>query len=209
MLHCSGTKSWIFATPWAGLHARLLCPPLSPGVCSNSCLLSRWCHPTILSSVTPLLLLPSTFPSIRVFSSELALHIRWSKYWNFSFSMSPSMNIQGWRLLRFPWLARRSNQSVLKEINSEYSFSAYYYDNLPRVPTGKCIYTYRFWTLFLLKISTIGPQFGEFIDILEGERRQGPLIVFSHFFSPPSLPFTLHWCSLVVSEVYILFSNRW
>ena len=157
----------------------------------------------------PLLLLPSTFPSIRVFSSELALHIRWSRYWNFSFSMSPSMNIQGWRLLRFPWLARRSNQSVLKEINSEYSFTAYYYDNLPRVPTGKCIYTYRFWTLFLLKISTIGPQFWEFIDILEGERRQGPLIVFSHFFSPPSLPFTLHWCSLVVSEVYILLSNRW
>ena len=44
----------------------------------------------------PLFLLPSVFPSIRVFSSELALCIRWPKYWNFSFSISPSMNIQGW-----------------------------------------------------------------------------------------------------------------
>ena len=44
----------------------------------------------------PLLLLPSVFPSIRVFSNELTLHIRWPKYWNFSFSLSPSMNIQSW-----------------------------------------------------------------------------------------------------------------
>ena len=44
----------------------------------------------------PLLLLPSTSPSIRVFSDELALRIRWPKYWNFSFSISPSVNIQGW-----------------------------------------------------------------------------------------------------------------
>ena len=43
-------------------------------------------------------LLPSIFPSIRVFSSESVLHIRWPKYWNFSFSLSP-MNIQGWFLL--------------------------------------------------------------------------------------------------------------
>ena len=44
----------------------------------------------------PLLLLPSIFPSMRVFSSESALHIRWPKYWSFSFSISPSMNMQGW-----------------------------------------------------------------------------------------------------------------
>ena len=44
----------------------------------------------------PLLLLPSIFPRIRVFSSELAFHIRWSKYWSFSFSITPAMNIQGW-----------------------------------------------------------------------------------------------------------------
>ena len=44
----------------------------------------------------PLLLLPSIFPSIRVFSNESALHIRWPKYWSFSFSISPSNGIQGW-----------------------------------------------------------------------------------------------------------------
>ena len=60
-------------------HARVPCPSLSSRVCSNSCPLSRWCHSTI-SSCRPLLLLPSIFPSIRVFSKESALHIRWSRY---------------------------------------------------------------------------------------------------------------------------------
>ena len=44
----------------------------------------------------PLLLLPSIFPSMGVFSNELAVRIRWPKYWSFSFSINPSMNIQGW-----------------------------------------------------------------------------------------------------------------
>ena len=69
-------------------HTRLLCPPLSPGVYSNSCPLNQWCYLTISFSANLLLLLPSIFPSIRVFSNESALHIRWPKYW--SFSISPS-----------------------------------------------------------------------------------------------------------------------
>ena len=59
-------------------HARLPCPSPTPGAYSNSCPLSQWCHPTI-SSCFPLLLLPSIFPSIRVFSDESLLHIRWPK----------------------------------------------------------------------------------------------------------------------------------
>ena len=51
-----------------------------------------------------LLILPSVFPSMRVFSSESVLQIRWPKYWSFSFSISPSMNIQGWFLLRLTGL---------------------------------------------------------------------------------------------------------
>jgi len=63
-----------------GLHpARLPCPSPTPGADSNSCPLSQWCHPTISSSVVPLLLLPSILPSIKVSSNESALHIRWSK----------------------------------------------------------------------------------------------------------------------------------
>ena len=74
---------------------RLPCPSLSPRLCSNSGPLSWWCHPTISSSVLiTLLLLPSIFPSIKVFSSETALWIRWPKYWN-SASILP-MNIQDW-----------------------------------------------------------------------------------------------------------------
>ena len=69
-------------------HTRLLCPPLSPRVSSDSCLLSRWCHPS-----HPLLLhspLSSVFPSIGIFRSESALPIRWPKYWSFIFSISAS-----------------------------------------------------------------------------------------------------------------------
>ena len=68
------------------LHSRLPCPLPSPGVCSNSCPLSQCCHPFC----HPLLLLPSIFPNIRVFSNELAICIRWPNYWSFSFSISPS-----------------------------------------------------------------------------------------------------------------------
>ena len=66
----------------------------------------------------PLLLLPSVFPGIRAFSNKSALHIRWLKYWTFSFSISPSNEYSG--LISFR-TARRSNQSILKEINPEYS----------------------------------------------------------------------------------------
>ena len=77
-----------FLWPHGLQQARLPCP-LSPGVCSHSCPLSQWCHPTISSSAT-LLLLPSIFPIIRIFSKDLALCIRWPKYWSFNFSVIPS-----------------------------------------------------------------------------------------------------------------------
>ena len=61
-------------------HARLPCPSLSPWVCSNSCPLSWWCHPTISSSVTSFSSCLQSFPSIRVISNELTLCIRWPKH---------------------------------------------------------------------------------------------------------------------------------
>ena len=66
-----------FLQPHGLQHTRLLCPPLSPGVCSESCPLSQWCHPTICH---PVLLLPSIFPSISFFSNELVLWVRWPKW---------------------------------------------------------------------------------------------------------------------------------
>ena len=81
------SRVWLFLWPHGLQHTRLPCPLLSPGVCLNSSQLGRWYHPT-MSSCHPLLLLPSIFPSIRVFFSESALHIRWPKYWRFSISPS-------------------------------------------------------------------------------------------------------------------------
>ena len=72
---------------------------LSPRVCTNSCPLSQWCHPTISSSV----LLPSIFPNIRVFSSESVLCIRWPNYWSFSFSISPSNEYSVLIFFRIYW----------------------------------------------------------------------------------------------------------
>ena len=87
---CSVTKSCLTLRPHGLQHARLPCPLLSPWVCSNSCRLSRWCHPTLLSAVTPFSACPQSFQEAVSFVMELALCIRWPKYWGFSFSISPS-----------------------------------------------------------------------------------------------------------------------
>ena len=69
----------------------------------------------------PLLLLPSIFPSIRVFSNELALHIRWPKYWSFSFSVSPSNEYLGLISFRTDWWDLRAVQGTLKSFLQHYS----------------------------------------------------------------------------------------
>ena len=65
-------------------HPRLPCPSASPGLCSNSCPLKSVMPSKHLTLCCPLLHLPSIFPSIRVFSNESALCIKWPKYWSFS-----------------------------------------------------------------------------------------------------------------------------
>ena len=96
-------------------HARLSCPLPTPGVCSNSCPSSGWCHPTILSC-HPLLLLPSVFPSIRVSSRESVLHIRWPKYWSFSFSISLPNEYSGLISFRIDWFDLLAVQGTLKSL---------------------------------------------------------------------------------------------
>ena len=66
----------------------------------------------------PLLLLPSIFPSIRVFSNELALRIRWPKCWSFSFSISPSNEFSGLISFRIDWLDLHVVQGTLKSLSS-------------------------------------------------------------------------------------------
>ena len=69
----------------------------------------------------PLLLLPSIFPSIRVFSNESAFHIRWPKYWSFSFNISPSIEDSGLISFRTDWLALLAIQGILKSLLQHHS----------------------------------------------------------------------------------------
>ena len=123
------------------------CPSPTPGAYSNSCPSSQWCHPTI-SSCHPLLLLPSIFPSIKVFSNESVLCIRWPKYWSFSFSISPSNEYSGLISFRMDWLdllaVQRTLQSLLQHHSSKASIllsSAFFIVQLsdPCMTTGKTI----------------------------------------------------------------------
>ena len=93
---------------WAHVlqHARPPCLSPTPGVYPNPCPLSQWCHPAICR---PLLLLPPIPPSIRVFSTESALHMRWPKYWSFSLSITPSNEHPG--LISLGWTGWISLQS--------------------------------------------------------------------------------------------------
>ena len=93
-------------------HARLPFPSPSPGVFSNSCPLTQWCHPTISSSVSPFSCPPS-FPAW-VFSNESVLRIRWPKYWSFSFS--PSNEYSGLISFRIDWFDLLAVQGTLKSL---------------------------------------------------------------------------------------------
>ena len=103
-------------------HTRPPCPSPISGVHPNPRPLSQWCHPTISFSVIPFSSCPpSTFPSIRVFSNESALHIRWAKYWSFSFSISPSSEYSGLISFRMDWLYLLAVQGTFKSLLQHHS----------------------------------------------------------------------------------------
>ena len=105
-------------------HTRPPCPSPTLRVYSNSCPLSRWSHPNHSILCHPLLHLPSIFPSIRVFSNESVLHIRWPKYWSFSFSISPSSEHPGLISFRMDWLDILAVQGTLKSLLQHHSSKA-------------------------------------------------------------------------------------
>ena len=91
-------------------------PGLSvPGVCPGSCPLNQWFYPAT-SSCRPLLLLPSIFRCIRVFSNESALRIRWPKYWSLSFSISAYSEYSGLISFRIGWFDLFAVQRILKSL---------------------------------------------------------------------------------------------
>ena len=112
-----------FLWPHGLQHTRFPCLSPAPRACSNSCPLSRWYHPTI-SSCHPLLLLPSIFSSIRGFSNESVLHIKWPKYWSSSFSISPSNEYSALISFRMDWLDLLAVQGTLKSLLQHYSSKA-------------------------------------------------------------------------------------
>ena len=100
-------------------HTRPPCPSPTPGACSKSCPSNHLilCH--------LLLLLPSIFPSIKVFSNEsVGQSIRWSKYWSFSFSISPSNEYLGLISFRMDWLDLLAVQGTLKSLLQHHSSKA-------------------------------------------------------------------------------------
>ena len=112
----------LFATPWTAAHQASLSITSSLSLLKlmsiESAMLS---NPLILCG--PLLLPPSIFPSIRVFS-ESVLHIRWPKYWSFSFSISPSNEYSGLISFRMDWLDLLAVQGTLKSSLQHHSSKA-------------------------------------------------------------------------------------
>ena len=114
---------WLFGTPWtAACQASLSitnCQSIFKPMCIESVMPSNHlilCH--------PLLLLPSIFPSIRVFSNESALCIRWPKYWSFSFNISPFNEHPGLISFRMDWLDLLAVQGTLKSLLQHHSSKA-------------------------------------------------------------------------------------
>ena len=137
----------LFATPWALAHQASLS-------ITNSWSLLRLVSIVLvmpsdhLIFCRSLLLMPSIFPSIRVFSNESVLHIRWSKYWSFNFSISPSNVCSGLISFRMDWLNLLAVQGTLKNLLQHYSskasilqHSAFFIVQLsrPYMTTGKTI----------------------------------------------------------------------
>ena len=123
----------------------------------------------------PLLLLPSVFPSIRVFSNESVLRIRWPKYWSFSFNISPSNEHPGLISFRVHWLDLFAVQGILKSLLQHHSSkasilwcSAFFTVQLshPYMTTGKTIALTR-WTFFDKVMSLLSNMLSRLVITLE------------------------------------------
>ena len=128
-------------------HARPPCQSPAPGVHSNSCPLCRWCHPAISSSVVSFSSCSHSLPASESFPMS-QLHIRWPKYWSFSFIVSPSKEHPGLISFRMDWLDLLAVQGTLKSLLQHHTskalilwHSAFFTVQLshPYMTTGKTI----------------------------------------------------------------------
>ena len=150
---------WLFATPWTAARQ------VSLSITNSQSLLKLMSIESMMPSshlilCRALLLLPSIFPSIRVFSSELVLHIRWPKFWSFSFNISPSNEHPGLISFRMDWLDLLAVQGMLKSLLQYHSskasilrHSTFFIIQLshPYMTTGKTIALTRWQSTLLAK----------------------------------------------------------
>ena len=134
--------------PHGQQHTKPPCPSSMPGVYSNSCPTSRWCYPTISSSVIPFSSHLQSFPTTGSFQMSQFFCIRWPKYWSFSFSISPSNEYSGLISFRMDWLDLHAVQGTLKSLLQHHSLkvsilrlSTFFIVQLshPYLTTGKTI----------------------------------------------------------------------
>ena len=114
---------WLFETPWVAACQAALC------ITNSQNLLSLMSFESVMPSnqlilCCPLLILPSIFPSITVFSNASGLRIRWPKYWSFSFSISPSKEYSEMMSFRMDWLDLLDVQGTLKSLLQHHSSKA-------------------------------------------------------------------------------------
>ena len=142
-------------------HARLPCPSPTPRAFSDPCPWSQWCRLTISSSVIPFFSCLQSFPASGSSTNESALHIRWPKYWSFSFSISHSSEYSGLISFRIDWFVLLSVQGTLKSLLQHHSSkasvlwcSAFFMVQLtqPSVTSEKAI-ALTVWTFFSKVIS--------------------------------------------------------
>ena len=152
-----------FVTPWTTEHQGSLSFTISQNLLKIMSVESLM--PSNCLFCRPLLLLLSIFPSIRVFSSELALHLRWPKFWSFCFSISPSNGYSGLISFRVDWLDLFAVQGTLKSLLLHHSSkasvlwcSAFFMVQLshPYMTTGKTIALTR-WTFVSKEMSISSP----------------------------------------------------
>ena len=155
------SRVWLFAFPWTAARQASL------SITNSQSLLKLMSIGSVMPSnhlilCRPLLLLPSVFPSIRVFTNESALCIRWPKYWSFSFSISPSNEFSGLISFRMHWLDLLAVQGTLKSLLQYHSskasilqHSAFFIVQLshPSMTTGKTVALTR-WT-FVGKVMSL------------------------------------------------------
>ena len=116
-------RAQLFATPWIAAHQAPLSFTISQSLLKLMSIESVM-PSNHLTPCHPLLLLPSVFPSIRVFSNKSALCIRWPKYWSFSFSISPSNEYSGLSSFRINWLDLLAVQGTFKGLLQYHSSKA-------------------------------------------------------------------------------------